>query len=211
MEIRKFSVTKLGERPMILGIPWLKRHNPHIHWSRHQITFGSEYCLSECQVQTPCTISAQSPTTPPHPEPSPSPRSQPQPLSSLCLSDSTHSLGASRSLSAAPAKNARLPNSENCMQQTPRYQKPRPRTRSKSLPTTLPMFTPKFSPKFSPTSSPMSSPMSPPTPASMYPPLSSPTSSPMSSPMSPPTSSPMSSPMSPPQPLVPKSQPVATS
>ena len=58
---------------MILGIPWLKRHDPHIHWSRHQITFGSEYCLSECQVQTPCTISAQSRTKLPHPEPSPSP------------------------------------------------------------------------------------------------------------------------------------------
>jgi hypothetical protein len=43
----KFSVTKLGGRPMILGIPWLKRHDPHIRWSRHQITFGSEYCLSE--------------------------------------------------------------------------------------------------------------------------------------------------------------------
>ena len=51
--------TKLGGYPIILGIPWLKKHDPYIHWSRHQITFCSDFCLSECDVSTPCTLPAQ--------------------------------------------------------------------------------------------------------------------------------------------------------
>ena len=133
MESLKFSVTKLGGRPMILGIPWLKRHDPHIRWSRHQITFGSEYCLSECQVHTPYTLSAQSPTKLPHPEHHPSPRSQ----FSSSFPDPAPALETSRSPPAALAMNARLPDSEVCLQPTPEYNDPRPRTRSKSLPTTL--------------------------------------------------------------------------
>ena len=41
-------VTKLGGYPIVLGVPWLKRHDPYIHWSRHQITFNSAHCQSQC-------------------------------------------------------------------------------------------------------------------------------------------------------------------
>jgi len=152
-ERSKFSVTKLGGRPMILGIPWLKRHDPYIRWSRHQITFGSEYCLSECQVQTPCTLSAPSPAelSPPKPRPRPrsppsypnpalDPRSRPQLLS--LLQDPVPALETSRIPSAALAKSARLPIPEVCMQQTSRYYEPSTRTRSKSLPPNLHIHSP---------------------------------------------------------------------
>ena len=73
-ETTTFSVTKLGGYPIVLGLPWLKEHDPHIHWSQHQITFGSSHCLSHCQVSEPCTI----PALPSHPSaqrPSKVPRS----------------------------------------------------------------------------------------------------------------------------------------
>jgi hypothetical protein len=50
--------TILESYPVILGIPWLKRHDPWIHWSSHRITFNSPYCLSQCKLNTPLTITA---------------------------------------------------------------------------------------------------------------------------------------------------------
>jgi hypothetical protein len=55
-ETTQFHVTKLGGYPMVLGIPWLRRHDPWMHWSKHQITFNSPYCLSNCNVKQPCTV-----------------------------------------------------------------------------------------------------------------------------------------------------------
>ena len=66
-EILTLGNTKLGGYPIILGIPWLKQHDPYIHWSRHQITFCSDFCLSECDVSTPCTLPAQPVPSPPSP------------------------------------------------------------------------------------------------------------------------------------------------
>ena len=43
-----FDVTSIGSYPLILGIPWLKRHNPSLQWSEHQLTFESEYCMKHC-------------------------------------------------------------------------------------------------------------------------------------------------------------------
>jgi hypothetical protein len=51
------SVTKFSY-PIMLGISWLKQHNPWIHWSCHQITFNSPYCLSSCCLQEPTTVVA---------------------------------------------------------------------------------------------------------------------------------------------------------
>jgi hypothetical protein len=42
----------------MLGISWLKQHDPWIHWSRHRITFNSPYCLSLCRIQKPTTVVA---------------------------------------------------------------------------------------------------------------------------------------------------------
>jgi len=50
--------TTLESYPIILGIPWLKQHDPWIHWSSHRITFNSPYCLSNCRLESPLTITA---------------------------------------------------------------------------------------------------------------------------------------------------------
>jgi RNase H-like domain found in reverse transcriptase/Reverse transcriptase (RNA-dependent DNA polymerase)/Integrase zinc binding domain/Chromo (CHRromatin Organisation MOdifier) domain len=42
------DVTKIQSYPIMLGIPWLKLHDPWIHWSRHKITFSSPRCLASC-------------------------------------------------------------------------------------------------------------------------------------------------------------------
>ena len=54
---------------MVLGFPWLSRHNPCIDWSRGSLTFASPFCSSSCLTPPP-----PSPTSPSHPPPSsPSP------------------------------------------------------------------------------------------------------------------------------------------
>ena len=42
------DITKLGKYPIILGIPWLKQHNPLIHWNDHQLELTSDYCQRIC-------------------------------------------------------------------------------------------------------------------------------------------------------------------
>jgi len=49
-------ITKISY-PIILGMPWLRRHDPWIRWSANQITFNSPYCLDHCQIRQPVTIS----------------------------------------------------------------------------------------------------------------------------------------------------------
>ena len=44
----QFDVTRLGHYPIILGTPWLKNHDPVIHWSRNTIQFDSKHCLKHC-------------------------------------------------------------------------------------------------------------------------------------------------------------------
>lgn len=34
--------------PIILGIPWLRAHNPHIHWASGEVKFLSSYCQDHC-------------------------------------------------------------------------------------------------------------------------------------------------------------------
>lgn len=41
-------VTKLGHYPIVLGIPWLRRHNVSIDWARNSLTFDSDFCLRFC-------------------------------------------------------------------------------------------------------------------------------------------------------------------
>lgn len=40
------DVVQLGHYPVILGVPWLKKHNPHIYWSLHQLHFNA--CPRDC-------------------------------------------------------------------------------------------------------------------------------------------------------------------
>lgn len=41
-------ITKLGQYNMILGIPWLKLHNPHFDWTKGTQTFHSRHCKNFC-------------------------------------------------------------------------------------------------------------------------------------------------------------------
>ena len=43
-------ITKLSHYSVILGIPWLRSHDPHIHWKANTLTFNSSHCLSHCLI-----------------------------------------------------------------------------------------------------------------------------------------------------------------
>lgn len=51
-EMINFDVAKLGRDDVILGIPWLRKHNPEIHWDRGQLQ------LTRCNCETTRTIKA---------------------------------------------------------------------------------------------------------------------------------------------------------
>ncbi len=56
-EMISFLIIDSPEVPLILGHPWLRRHNPHINWSSGLIMGWSEECYSSCLVSA-------SPTSP---------------------------------------------------------------------------------------------------------------------------------------------------
>ena len=58
-ESTSFHVTTLGHYPVILGVSWLKKHDPVICWSEHTLTFKSRYCLSSCLSEA-ATVTAMS-------------------------------------------------------------------------------------------------------------------------------------------------------
>ena len=60
-------VMPLGHFKLILGFPWLARHNPTIDWQSGQLTFSSPFCASTCLFPPP------SPPPPPIPTPSATP------------------------------------------------------------------------------------------------------------------------------------------
>ena len=41
-------VTKLGQYDLILGLPWLRKHDPHISWSENFLSFDKSYCRTHC-------------------------------------------------------------------------------------------------------------------------------------------------------------------
>ncbi|KAL0188100.1 hypothetical protein M9458_015199, partial [Cirrhinus mrigala] len=45
--IRLFAINS-PENPIILGLPWLERHNPRISWMSREILQWSDYCHREC-------------------------------------------------------------------------------------------------------------------------------------------------------------------
>ena len=48
-EIRLF-VTQLAHYPVILGMPWMKQHDPRVGFANHTLTFDSEYCRKHCNT-----------------------------------------------------------------------------------------------------------------------------------------------------------------
>jgi len=47
-EVISLEITKLGNYPVILGLPWLSQHHPQVNWSDQSIVFASPYCLAQC-------------------------------------------------------------------------------------------------------------------------------------------------------------------
>jgi hypothetical protein len=49
-ETIRLNVTQLAHYPVILGMPWLKQHDPRIGFASHTLTFESEYCQRHCNI-----------------------------------------------------------------------------------------------------------------------------------------------------------------
>ena len=41
-------VTRLGHGPIVLGIPWLWRHDPLVKFLANSLTFNSSFCIEHC-------------------------------------------------------------------------------------------------------------------------------------------------------------------
>uniref|UniRef100_A0A8C5EI19 ribonuclease H n=1 Tax=Gouania willdenowi TaxID=441366 RepID=A0A8C5EI19_GOUWI len=50
-ETVQFHILKTPQHPVILGFPWLHRHNPHIDWSMGSFISWSPYCHQICLKQ----------------------------------------------------------------------------------------------------------------------------------------------------------------
>jgi hypothetical protein len=53
--IRLYCIT-IGNTPIIMGLPWLRKHNPNIDWREGHITFNKTRCTKECLTMLPHTI-----------------------------------------------------------------------------------------------------------------------------------------------------------
>jgi hypothetical protein len=49
----KLHCITIGNSPIIVGLPWLKRHNPNIDWKEGQVMFDSTRCTRECLDASP--------------------------------------------------------------------------------------------------------------------------------------------------------------
>jgi hypothetical protein len=52
-ETIKLHCITIGNSPIIVRLPWLKRHNPNIDWKEGRVTFNSTRCARECLDASP--------------------------------------------------------------------------------------------------------------------------------------------------------------
>jgi len=52
-ELATFQVANLQNHDVILGMPWLREHNPMIDWNDNRTTFNSERCTTWCLNSSP--------------------------------------------------------------------------------------------------------------------------------------------------------------
>ena len=59
-KVLELFITRLGQYPVVLGLLWLQKHDPHIRFRDNTITFDSEHCLEHCitthQSMTICGV-----------------------------------------------------------------------------------------------------------------------------------------------------------
>ena len=47
-EVIKCNVADIGKHSIVLGMSWLKLHNPYIDWPHKHVTFTSHHCSNNC-------------------------------------------------------------------------------------------------------------------------------------------------------------------
>jgi len=52
-ELASLQVANLQNHEVILGMPWLREHNPTINWNDKRLTFNSERCTTWCLKSSP--------------------------------------------------------------------------------------------------------------------------------------------------------------
>ena len=63
-ETLSFLVLEQTEFEIILGLPWLEKHNPLISWSDHTITKWSDECLQTCIISPSLSVRSTSVESP---------------------------------------------------------------------------------------------------------------------------------------------------
>ncbi|QRV99192.1 Transposon Tf2-11 polyprotein [Ceratobasidium sp. AG-Ba] len=54
-------VVNTGHNDLVLGMSWLKCHNPAIEWKKGWVTFNSEYCRDNCLHHAPQVLAGKTP------------------------------------------------------------------------------------------------------------------------------------------------------
>jgi hypothetical protein len=49
----KLDCITIGNSPIIVGLPWLRKHNPTIDWKKGKVIFDSDKCARECLDTSP--------------------------------------------------------------------------------------------------------------------------------------------------------------
>lgn len=68
-ETLRFYVTKLGRFQIILGKPWLNKHNPNVDWPNDRLAFNSSHCRKNCLPPSTHQELVQGVTPPSPPKP----------------------------------------------------------------------------------------------------------------------------------------------
>jgi hypothetical protein len=55
-ETIKLHCITIGNLPIIVGLPWLRKHNPNIDWKEGRVTFDSAKYAKECLVTSPHAV-----------------------------------------------------------------------------------------------------------------------------------------------------------
>jgi hypothetical protein len=53
--IRLHCIT-IGNLPIIVGLPWLRKHNPNIDWKEGHVIFDSAKYAKECLITSPHAV-----------------------------------------------------------------------------------------------------------------------------------------------------------
>jgi hypothetical protein len=55
-ETVRLQCITIGNSSIILGLPWLRKHNPTINWKENRVSFSSEYCAKKCLDTSPHAV-----------------------------------------------------------------------------------------------------------------------------------------------------------